>query len=403
MYHHQGLKSGDSGPGKVGPPYRLYLIRLLVARPSNYEKFYVARAQSVARSPKLNDGPADAKKEMRVEYLVKRGEDELSERRPDLAFGTFTEAVETARGEKDSHWEASALLGRARARLAMGDPDAAMEDDVRALELFEKAGDRKNMAVVFSAIGALHGRSGQFGVAEHFLREALKAASDIDDRLLMAKAHLELGVCMLEQERLTEALAQFRQAIAAHKNAGSGPEVLDMVLVYKKMAEVFKRKDDHSAAVYYLTKAEEAARLGGHSAIHARILAFLAESLVYIGNVDRAQAHLQEGLEVLTVRNDHQGMMTALRVKGLLHRRLHDFETAGDYLDESLRMAREIGSSQGEVLTLLEMARLDSDQGKPGEALTRLGEAEGLCNSPLAHRLKAEVLKMKNDIERQAG
>ena len=89
-----------------------------------------------------------------------------------------------------------------------------------------------------------------------------------------------------------------------------------------------------------------------------RILALLAESLVLIGNVDRAQAHLQEGLEVLTVRNDHQGMMTALRVKGLLHRRLHDFGTAGDYLAESLRMAREIGSQHGEVMTLLEMAQL---------------------------------------------
>ena len=176
-----------------------------------------------------------------------------------------------------------------------------------------------------------------------------------------------------------------------------------MVLVYKKMAEVFKRKDDHTAAVYYLTKAEEAARLGGHSAIHARILALLAESLVLIGNVDRAQAHLQEGLEVLTVRNDHQGMMTALRVKGLLHRRLHDFGTAGDYLDESLRMAREIGSQPGEVMTLLEMARLDWDQGRSVEALNKLGAAEGLCKSPPTLRLKAEVLRLKNDIERQAG
>jgi len=375
----------------------------LVARPSTYEKFYVARVQSVARSLKLTDPAAEARKERRVEYLVKRGEDELSERRPDLAFGTFTEAVEIAREDKDGHWEASALLSRSRARHTMGDPDAAMEDAVRALELFEKAGDRKNMAVAFSAIGALHARTGQFGVAEHFLREALTAASDIDDKNLMAKAHLELGVCMLEQGRLNEALAQFRQAIVAHKNAGAGPEVLEMVLVYKKMAEVFKRKDDHTAAVYYLTKAEEAARLGGHSAIHARILAYLAESLVHIGNVDRAQAHLQEGLEVLTVRNDHQGMMTALRVKGLLHRRLHDYETARDYLDESLRMAREIVSQPGEVMTLLEMARLDSDQGRSGEALKRLGEAEVLCKTPPTLRLKSEVLKLKNDIERQAG
>jgi DNA-binding CsgD family transcriptional regulator/tetratricopeptide (TPR) repeat protein/DNA-binding SARP family transcriptional activator len=101
----------------------------------------------------------------------------------------------------------------------LGDLRAALAEAVLGLDLFRKAGDALGEANGLNAIGWIHGRLGEFDLAERYSREALSAFELADRTDLAGEATTwhTLGVALHNQGRHSEAVVAHRESLRRYR------------------------------------------------------------------------------------------------------------------------------------------------------------------------------------------
>ena len=88
------------------------------------------------------------------------------------------------------------------------------------------------------------------------------------------------------------------------------------------------------------------------------------------GDYERALVYLEQSLRIAREIGDKSGEGTTLNNLSGIYRARGDYETALQYLEQSLRIQREIGDINGLAITLNNMATIVfQQQDKPEEAL----------------------------------
>ncbi|MGC8958682.1 MAG: tetratricopeptide repeat protein [Chloroflexia bacterium] len=184
-----------------------------------------------------------------------------------------------------------------------------------------------------------------------------------------ALAYLDLGFCLRAQGRMEEADAAYQQALEQARSAGS-PELEANIL--NNLAMGLFLRGELFPALELLEQAQEAARTALSPRLQAVIEAGLGDLYRDLGERARARQAYQEGLD--QARRAHNADLVAylLEALGNLSRQEGNLPEARRLLEEALAVATS--SPRDRTRIEASIALLEAAEGRPEEALRRLGE-----------------------------
>ncbi|MFE0100176.1 BTAD domain-containing putative transcriptional regulator [Streptomyces sp. NPDC059009] len=145
---------------------------------------------------------------------------ELERGDPQASLVLSSEAVARSRGLGTVRGEAMSTVRLAEALIHQGDGERAEDACRRALDLVLGSGDRRGEAHVLRALGEALWRRGELAEAETVLRDAVRAAEEVPDRYLKARAGAVLGCVRALRADRAGAAASFNAAGELFAEAG---------------------------------------------------------------------------------------------------------------------------------------------------------------------------------------
>ncbi len=134
-------------------------------------------------------------------------------------------AVYLSQEVKNRSLTAFAIGGRAEIRTLLGQPDVAIKEIRRAIDMHEAGDDRAGRAEDLRVLAMTEQALGRWEDAEDAYREAISAARAMSRPMLLAEALRGLAVLLVETGRAEEALEVARTARASFNRLGARAEI----------------------------------------------------------------------------------------------------------------------------------------------------------------------------------
>jgi tetratricopeptide (TPR) repeat protein len=204
-------------------------------------------------------------------------------------------------------------------------------------------------------------------------RLGLDAARKSGEALGEAKMLYRLGTALIQAGQFDEAEARLGQARSTWQRLGRRDRVAGSLRRLGYLAMV--RGRPHDAVDWFGQAVAGYQELGDvrHAAV---TLSNLTDALIATDRLHEAITALEEAGQLLADSPDPHSRGRMLTRLGQAHTLAGNSATAADYLYQSLRTMREIGSARGEADALMALGDLAGRAGQPDEARTRYAEAQ---------------------------
>lgn len=261
------------------------------------------------------------------------------------------------------HW-ARVMLGELAERLSSWDEAKRYLEEAQAHA--RKTGDRQMAAACLSRLARLSIHRNEFEEAERLAREALQMARENVDRERQTEALTQLGDVARKREKWKDAEGYYTQALGIRRELG------DQIGVARAMHNVGVAMSLQSGregeAVRALEESLDLKRKLGMSAFEAMTLNSLAVIAVDSGEHDRAEQLYQQVLASYRKQKDLSAISQTLGNLGVLEQNRGHTRSAVAYLEESCKLATEIGDQDSLTLSAFNLAYLLGQLGKLSEA-----------------------------------
>ncbi len=279
-------------------------------------------------------GKADDIVKRTYEYLVRWGYIEL-------AMNLVNQSIETTSDTRKTE----AMSALANILHGLGDWKTATKILAEVKELFEKEGQRKDVADTLHNLGIIHSDQGNYEEAVKLFQERLKISKELGDKRIAETLH-ELGILHQKQGNYGEAIKLYQESM--------------------KTAEEFEEKGTIAMSLYQLG-----------------IMHFDQ------GNYGEAVKLYQKSLKILEEQKDKRGIAMVLHELGNVYYYQGNYEEAIKLYQQSLMIKKELGNKIGMAVTLSQLAMIHQDQSNYDEALKlyqqslkiseELGEKRGIA------------------------
>ncbi len=249
-------------------------------------------------------------------------------------------------------WEDWPILAHAHQALAnwahaIGDRAMARRHYLEALGRREAAGDVHGSAYTTVSLAWLHVHAGDMDEAKQWVRRAYDMCQSAENAAGMQPVQLIAGDLALLENRIEDAAAAFAEVLRLSELNPSGQWRVGATL---RMAEVSARR----------------------------------------GRIGRAIAQFGDASEIAAAIGDRRLRVTALIGKGRYQRVAGDVAGARDAIMDALEQAHGLGGALQTAEALLELARLEREDGDRRRALMVAGLVQNLGASALAAEAEAE-------------
>jgi DNA-binding NtrC family response regulator/tetratricopeptide (TPR) repeat protein len=282
-------------------------------------------------------------------------------------------------------------LWRLHGRIAMarGEQSRAIALHTRALKQAEIAHDSRAIGLAHLELGLCYRQVGDMGIVRDHLTEAASALHAAGDRRHVALVHSLSAILLAQSGRYDEATSGLRQA----ERLALAIQADDVLAgVVHNQANVALMRHRHEEA---LALAERSLAL--HQNIGSRhglavALATLGQTLVLLGDLERAEQVLNRALEVRSPVLFHETTGAVFDTLAQIHLMRGSYERAGEYL----RNASEAygGQTSGWYEWSLKVlgAKLAIRRGAYAEALQTAEEIARSAGIPPAEALQADLI-----------
>ncbi len=252
----------------------------------------------------------------------------------------------------------------------------------KAYDLAEEEEDDALMVQSQIDMGIARHKLGDFEVAEKRLKEALDAATEMDDAELQGRAHQELANVAWYQARYSEALDHLKAAERLFKEAKL-PRLLALALNTRGL--VFWTLNDHEKA---LAAFEDALKLAEQEQALKRwdMRKDIASAYNNIGLIyrdrkqfDEAIGHFRTALRTDEEREDVWGQAYSHKNLGMTYRRMRQFAPAQTHLALAVKLSRQIGDKTNLAKSLYSLGNVYADQGRFADAQKAYQEAHDVA------------------------
>jgi len=279
--------------------------------------------------------------------------------------------LEKLRSEPDSSKLVAALNEIALACFH-SDPRKAEARALEAMDLAEKLGLPAEQAKSCRTLGIINRNVEKFAEAMAYCRKAMEIYEKLGDKEGMASVHSTMALTYSAQGMLDKTLEHHHESLRRKQECGASQD--ELALCYFNIGACYSslNRIEQSESFY------ETARKIWEESGNRKKLAYLYNNIGCLcgdkEELDKAQEFLLKALDIREDLGDKKGIASTLANLGKLYEKLGDNESAQDFLIRSCELFEEIGNRRGVAYTCgyvggvyIKLGRLDEAE----EVITR--------------------------------
>jgi CHAT domain-containing protein/Tfp pilus assembly protein PilF len=291
--------------------------------------------------------------------------------------GRYEIKIEELRGAtaEDNHRVAAESLSREARPLKEGtleEKRKSIEKYQEALELYRRAGDRREEADTIKNIGDVHYFMGDIKKALDMFNMALPISQAIGARSQEAEMLLSIGTTYLGLGETQKALDKYNECLAIFKALGDRRNVATtqygLGTVYYSFGDIQKALEEFNEVLPIV-------RATGDRKMEAITLGQIGLIYYSFGDVQKALDKYYEALPIRRALGDRSGEANMLHGIGLCYWRLGEMQKAIDNYNEALSIKRTLGDRRQEANILTNIGSIYRSLGEDQKALEKYNEA----------------------------
>jgi ATP/maltotriose-dependent transcriptional regulator MalT len=287
----------------------------------------------------LENEMGDETREYNATTRLLQGELQMVMGRWDKAQSDLTRAAAIAEAENRP-----LISGRANLRLGQiesrrGKKDAAEKRLQKALKIARRLKNQEEMAKSLQGLGELFSTRGEFDKAKKALGESLEIALELDDPTLEAVSHTGLGIIHTNQDEADKAIDQFEEAINALER---DENALELARVKINLGTVQASTGEYEEAISNFEDAIELCNQTGDIRLQAYALAGAAHVYIMDNEPETAGEYLEEALKIFSSIGEKYKIAMVHLDMGRLHLLKKEYNQMRDDLDLSLSIIEDL-------------------------------------------------------------
>lgn len=248
----------------------------------------------------------------------------------------------------------------------------------------------------------------QYAVMSTYAGDYEKAVTALDEILtrhqteqpneLYARALMQLGLVNFFQQKWTEALYFYQQAlkIAEKLNNKEG-----ISIAYNNIANIHQKKGERKQALNFYGKALKIQRQLADSSAMCNCLMNIASNYLEQGDVMSAKKPLNEALDIAQKIGDNEITALCYMHFGVLYSKDGNWEKSENMLREGEQLAKQGGYSQVRQEILHTLSNVYEDAGNYQQSLKYLKQAEALSDSLMAQQMMGKTREFETRYKTQ--
>lgn len=304
---------------------------------------------------------------------------DLSEATADESLGDFKQERQVA-GEAIRKGEllgehllvARSMTRQSWALYRLGEPEQAIATLRQARNLFERAGDGQGVASTLRGVASVLQTEGNYTQALQEDQKALAAFERSGDKRGMAQAFNHMAVIRYEQGQLQEAKTLYEKSLRIQTEVGSK---VNTAGVLGNIANVLDAEGNLEEAQKYTEESVKVFREVGDQRALGTALGNLAVLRYERGDLPDAKKTYENALKIKQEIGYQRGVAYDLAGLGDVLGAEGDTQGARGKEEEALAIRRKIGERSNAAVSMVDLAMLSIDAGKPGEAETLASQA----------------------------
>src|SRR5262245_14652045 len=291
--------------------------------------------------------------------------------------GRYEIKIEELRGAtaEDNHRVAAESLSREARPLKEGtleEKRKSIEKYQEALELYRRAGDRREEAETIKNIGDVHYFLGDIKKALDLFNMALPISQAIGARSQEAEMLLSIGTTYLGLGETQKALDKYNECLVIFKALGDRRNVATtqygLGTVYYSFGDIQKALEEFNEVLPIV-------RATGDRKMEAITLGQIGLIYYSFGDLQKALDKYYEALPIRRALGDRSGEANMLHGIGLCYWRLGEIQKAIDNFNEALSIKRTLGDRRQEANILTNIGSIYRSLGEDQKALEKYNEA----------------------------
>jgi putative nucleotidyltransferase with HDIG domain len=312
------------------------------------------------------------------------------------ALECFAEAARIGREQGQLGPSAVALRRAGHVYSKMGEWSQALAHYQQSIETAKEVGDMVAMANAMCAMGTMHLERGEWEQVKSCYEKALEIATERKDPQLRSQVLNNLGA-------MNNILGEWREAIWCYEKSipllRSIHNMRGLAETYNNLGMTYRDKDDLRVANRYFRMSLELAKQEGDIRLAATINLNRVEASLRLGELEDARERCEEAFEILNRINDKLGIAEAVKLYGVIYRKMKKYSLAMHHLQESVRINTECENPLGAAEALRELGLLHLSKGDSREALSTLGKSFRIFKELKAKKYLEDVDRRMQELE----
>lgn len=211
----------------------------------------------------------------------------VQNRNPELAYTYAGQMFEIADVLQSKFWMGQALYAQVvyEEFYTYRDSQSAIDKLLRAVQLFEEAGNARMQASVWYSLASEYCKQGEYSSARNMCETALLIFEQIGDKRNYASCRYYLGLIDSNVGRLPQALEGLMAALVLYQELGG---IYGQSLCYSNLGAVYMELKEYQRAIAHYSRSLELVRLLGQPMVEATGLCNLANAYMEVGDVESA-------------------------------------------------------------------------------------------------------------------
>ncbi|HEX6648884.1 MAG TPA: CHAT domain-containing protein [Pyrinomonadaceae bacterium] len=344
----------------------------------------------------------------------------------------YGEAINLSQSIGDRVGELNSLINLGKASILLADYPKALELSEKALQMVKELGERPKETLVLNNLCLIYQSTGAFEKAFEACNQTVSTARATNNRWNEANGIQNLGSTYYRTGDLQKAIDLYGQSKEIYKELGNrrgeAASLTNMGWLYMVLGELEKSIDPlnralelwraigdqnrevivlNNLAVNYHQRNDYRKALEMHLQIlplrerlnedegTAVTLENIAQCYDKLNEKQKALDYHEKAIKLL--RNGEPRLLAgALKMMGETHRDLGNYQQGLEFLNEALKIFRQVGDRYNEGVTLAETAKLERDRGNLFEAKKiieqGLGALESVRTSVKSQQMRASFL-----------
>jgi two-component system NarL family sensor kinase len=264
----------------------------------------------------------------------------------------------------------------------------------KALAYHKKGGPSLKQANTMNNMSIGLSRMGKSDESLRMSKEALKMYQLLGNKQKESLSLMNIGIAYFRLNNLEAAIRYQLGGLAIREKFGNAR---DLSFSYNNLGTTYKIMKNYDQAIIYFNKGIAVTKQLNDISREAPLIYNLGEIFVDQNKLPDAQKYIEQALEYYVKMGDERGQRKCYEVLASIAKKRGQNEVAEGHLKKAIQLSAKTNSAYNEVMSLINLAELNTLQNKPVEAEASLLKAEKYAkDNKLAEEvtIKAALLEL---------